>query len=95
MNEYSILQPGLQTRIKSRSMGVKLIVVCGLALFMTIPSFFVEGLVDDRMDRAREVVRQISGVSSSMDTRLLRRPAPCVDDNGMVPHACPIACDRP
>ena len=70
MNEFSILQSGLPTRIKSRSMGVKLIVVCGLALFMTIPSFFVEGLVDDRTDRAREVVRQISGEVGGQQTFL-------------------------
>jgi inner membrane protein len=42
-------------------MGVKLIVVCGLALLMTIPSFFVWGLVNDRTKRADDVVKEISG----------------------------------
>ena len=42
-------------------MGVKLIVVCGLALLMCIPSFFVEGLVVDRTQRAAEVFREVSG----------------------------------
>jgi len=41
-------------------MGVKLIVVCALALFMTIPAFFVSGLVNDRTKRAEEVVKEIS-----------------------------------
>src|SRR5215469_3237857 len=41
-------------------MGVKLIVVCGLALFMTIPALFVNGLVDERTSRAADVVREIS-----------------------------------
>jgi inner membrane protein len=41
-------------------MGVKLIVVCGLALLMAIPAFFVSGLVDDRTKRAEDVVKEIS-----------------------------------
>lgn len=60
MNGFSTLQSDLQVRIKSRSMGIKLIVVCGLALIMTIPSFFVSGLVDDRTKRAADVVGEIS-----------------------------------
>jgi inner membrane protein len=46
--------------LKSRSMGMKLIVVCTLALFMAIPALFVEGLVSDRTNRAAAVVREIS-----------------------------------
>jgi inner membrane protein len=61
MSDSSILQAALQARIKTRSMGVKLIVVCGLALFMTIPAFFVGGLVEDRTKRAADVIREISG----------------------------------
>jgi inner membrane protein len=41
-------------------MGVKLILICGLALLMTIPTFFVSGLVDDRTKRAADVVEEIS-----------------------------------
>jgi len=51
-------------------MGVKLIVVCGLALVMTIPAFFVGGLVDDRTGRAAEVVREISGDVGGQQTFL-------------------------
>src|SRR5579875_2573782 len=44
----------------SRSLGVKLIVVCGLAFLMTIPAFFVEGLVNERSQRAADVISEIS-----------------------------------
>ena len=45
MNDLSPLQSGLPARIRSRSMGMKLIVVCGLALLMMIPALFVRELV--------------------------------------------------
>jgi inner membrane protein len=54
----------------SRSMGAKLIVVCGLALVMTIPAFFVSATVDDRTTRARDVVREISGLVGGQQTFL-------------------------
>ena len=60
MSELSTVHSSLQPRFKSRSMGVKLIVICGLALLMIIPVLFVEGLVEDRTKRATEVVREIS-----------------------------------
>ena len=60
VSDFSALQSNLQGRIKSRSMGVKLIVVCGLALLMTIPGFFVGGLVDDRTKREADVIKDIS-----------------------------------
>jgi inner membrane protein len=41
-------------------MGVKLIVVCGLALVMGIPALLVIGLVDERAQRAAEVAAEIS-----------------------------------
>jgi inner membrane protein len=56
--DESRLQPDFQTR--SRSMGVKLIVVCALALLVTIPALYVGGLVEDRTQRAAEVVKEIS-----------------------------------
>jgi inner membrane protein len=70
VNEFSMLQSNLQGRIKSRSMGVKLIVVCGLALLMTIPALFVGGLVEDRTKRAAEVAREISGHVGGQQTFL-------------------------
>ena len=60
MNDLSALQLGPGGIFRSLSMGVKLIVVCVLALLMTIPSFFVWGLVNDRTRRADDVVKEIS-----------------------------------
>src|SRR5579862_5520791 len=42
------------------TMGVKLIIVCGLVLLMTIPAFFVSGMVDERTNRAKDVVKRCS-----------------------------------
>ena len=41
-------------------MGVKLIVVCALALLVTIPALYVGSLVEERTKRAAEVVKEIS-----------------------------------
>jgi len=68
MGDFSISQPGLQFRIKSRSMGMKLMLVCVLALLMTIPSFFVRGLVDERAQRAENAARQASGNAGAQQT---------------------------
>lgn len=70
MNASSVLQSGEQIRIDSRSMGLKLLVVCGLAVFMTVPALFVTGLVGDRNKRAADVVRQISSYSGGQQTFL-------------------------
>jgi inner membrane protein len=58
MSELSGLQTGL--KMISHSMGVKLMVICGLALIMIIPVLFVEGLVSDRTARAADVIKEIS-----------------------------------
>lgn len=60
MSFYSVLPPALQPKSRSRSMGLKLIVVCALALLMSIPALFVDFLVEDRTNREAEVVRDIS-----------------------------------
>src|SRR5216684_1662253 len=70
MNGSSLLQSGAQIRLSSRSMGLKLLVVCALAVFMTIPAFFVTGLVRERTKRAADVVQQISGYSGGQQTFL-------------------------
>jgi inner membrane protein len=70
VNDTSLFQTGVQLRNKSRSMGVKLIVVCTLALLMTIPAFFVGALVDDRTERADAVVGEISGHVGGQQTFL-------------------------
>jgi len=70
VNASSVVQADGQGRFKSRSMGMKLIVVCGLALVMTIPALFVSGLVDERTGRAAGVVKEISGYVGGQQTFL-------------------------
>lgn len=60
MSEWSGVPPLLHSKFRTFSMGVKLIVVCFLALLMMIPAFLVESLVHDRKSREADVVRQIS-----------------------------------
>jgi inner membrane protein len=68
MSDFSISQTGLSSRIMSRSMGMKLMLVCALALIMTIPSFFVTGLVDERAHRAHNAAQQANGSADSQQT---------------------------
>jgi inner membrane protein len=70
MGNVSLSGSSLPAGIASRSLGLKLIVVCGLALLMTIPSFFVESLIDERTSRAAEVVREVSGHVGGQQTML-------------------------
>jgi inner membrane protein len=51
-------------------MGVKLILVSGLALLMTIPSLFVGSLVNERTRRAADVVEEISSHVGGQQTFL-------------------------
>ncbi len=48
-------------RIPARSAGLKLLLVCGLALLMSIPALLVFGVLDGRTQRAREVAAEIGG----------------------------------
>ncbi len=49
-----------QLKTKTASMGMKFIVVCALALFLTLPALFVNGLVSDRTTRVAQVVREVN-----------------------------------
>lgn len=60
MSDLSTLQNAVQTRFRTLSMGFKLIVVCGLAVLMTIPALLVFALVNERRSRADEVTSEIS-----------------------------------
>ena len=51
-------------------MGVKLLIVCALALAMTIPALFVDDLVDERTHRANDVVKEISSHVGGQQTFL-------------------------
>jgi len=70
MGDLSMLQSGLSVGQSSRSMGLKLFVVCVLALMMTIPSFFVGGLVDERAQRAADAAKLMSGTAVGQQTLL-------------------------
>jgi inner membrane protein len=70
MSSFSALQSNSQGRVYSRSLGVKLMLVCGLALIMSIPAFFVGGLVQDRTRRAADVVQDVSGHVGGQQTFL-------------------------
>ena len=61
MNQFSALPLSTMIRNRSRSMGIKLVVVSFLALLMAIPALFVMNIVEDRTNRAKEVVQEISG----------------------------------
>jgi len=60
MNNLAALSGELFPKTRFRSMGLKLIVVCLLALLMIIPALFLWTLVEDRTNRAQDVVREIS-----------------------------------
>ncbi len=51
-------------------MGVKLIVVCALALLMLIPALFVWALINDRTSRESDVVREIGNQVGGQQTFL-------------------------
>jgi len=70
LNDGPMFQQPSQSRIRSRSMGLKLFIVCGLALVMTIPAFFVDDLVDERTHRANDVVKEISSHVGGQQTFL-------------------------
>ncbi|HEY3695249.1 cell envelope integrity protein CreD [Phenylobacterium sp.] len=66
-----------------RSAGLKLLLVCVLAVLMSIPALFVFLLLNDRTHRAEEVTREISAVVGGPQTFL----GPVV----AVPYAIPAA----
>ena len=70
MDQLSTSPLNVQIRNLSRSMGLKLLVVCGLALLMTIPSLFVNSAVEERTTRAKGVIEEISGRAGGQQTFL-------------------------
>jgi len=55
-------------RSPSRSMGLKLLLVCALALVMSIPALFVFMLLGDRTHRAEQVVAEVGGLMGGPQT---------------------------
>jgi inner membrane protein len=60
----------IKERIAPRSLGVKLIVVCFLALLILIPALFVGGLVSERTQRAKSVAQEVSATQGGAQTLL-------------------------
>ena len=58
----------LAARIPARSMGLKLLLVCLLALLMSIPALFVFGLLSERTNRADQVAREVGGMVGGPQT---------------------------
>lgn len=53
-----------------RSLGLKLLLVCALALLMSIPALMVFGLLMDRTQRAEEVAAEVGGLMGGPQTFL-------------------------
>jgi inner membrane protein len=70
VNEVPVSQLSAQIRNRSRSMGLKLLLVSGLALLTTIPSLFVSSLVEERTGRAKDVIQEIGGRAGGQETFL-------------------------
>jgi len=70
MSDFTVSLSRAQLRNKSRSIGMKLIVICGLALLMVIPSFFVADLIEDRTKREADVIKEISAHVGGQQTFL-------------------------
>ena len=70
MNQVPVSQLSAQIRNRSRSMGLKLLLVSGLALLTTIPSLFVSSLVEERTGRAKDVIQEIGGRAGGQETFL-------------------------
>lgn len=61
MNQISAPPLTALIRNRSRSLGIKLLVVSFLALLMAIPAIFVLDIVEERTNRAKEVTQEIGG----------------------------------
>lgn len=59
-----------ERNLPRRSMGLKLLLVCGLALLMSIPALFVFGLLMDRSQRAEQVAEEVGGMMGGPQTFL-------------------------
>jgi inner membrane protein len=70
LNQLSALPFGVQIRNRSRSMGLKLLVVSVLALLMAIPAIFVSNIVEERTNRASKVMQEISSRVGGQQTFL-------------------------
>ena len=62
-DDQAFISPAMPSRLprpRSADWGGKALLVCALALLMTIPGLFVWALIKDRSDRSEGVVREVS-----------------------------------
>ncbi len=57
-------------RTPSRSMGLKLLLVCALALLMSVPALLVFALLSDRTSRAEQVAAEVGALTGGPQTFL-------------------------
>ena len=70
MNQLSASSLASQIRNRSRSMGLKLLLVSALALLMMIPAILVSNVVEERTNRAQSVIQEIGGRAGGPQTFL-------------------------
>jgi len=70
MTQPSVYSLAVQLQNRSRSLGLKLILVCALALLMMVPAIFVNSIVEERTARAKDVSAEISGRAGGPQTFL-------------------------
>jgi inner membrane protein involved in colicin E2 resistance len=66
MDGFSVYRTSLRPGVGKWSAGVKLIVICVLALLMNIPGLFVQGLVTERMNRAADAAARAGGTADTI-----------------------------
>ena len=86
MSHVSPLPLSVMIRNVSRSIGLKLVLVSGLALLMSIPAFLVSDVVEERAKRASDVKDEISGRTGGQQTFL----GPSLT----IPYVLPVASPK-
>lgn len=92
-------QTPLSAMMPQRSVGLKLLLVCGLALLMAIPALFVYGVVAERQSGANRALNDVSQAVGGMQTVLgpvlvvpyARTPDPDKPDRVVYGHAIAYA----
>ena len=86
------------SRLPRRSAGLKLLLVCGLALAMSIAALFVFALLMDRSNRAQQVADEVGGLMGGPQTFLgpvIAVPySRSVVTNEAVPVGAPVIASR-
>ncbi|MBL4870245.1 MAG: cell envelope integrity protein CreD [Robiginitomaculum sp.] len=77
----------ISTQILGRSLGLKLLMVCGLVVLMAIPALFISIISYERSNRAEEVTREVGeryGGEQTLLGPVLVVPYHVLDDEGVL-----------